>query len=179
MPQPHPDAPAPGTELPPHHRQCFGCGDLHPHGLHLRMTVGEGVSVHGVLEVTEAQQGAPGLAHGGLVAAAFDDVLGAVSWVLRAPAVTGRLETDYVRPVPVGSRLFITARATGVHGRKVYTEGEARLDAPDGPVAARAAGLFVRVPPSHFLEHGRPEDLARAQAEGGRVTFPDALEVGP
>lgn len=179
LPRPHPDAPAPGSVLPPHHRQCFGCGDLHPHGLHLTMTVGEGVSVHGVLEVTESQQGAPGLAHGGLVAAAFDDVLGALSWVLRAPAVTGRLETDYLRPVPIGSRLFIHARATAVHGRKVYAEGEGHLDAPDGPVAARAAGLFVRVPPSHFLEHGRPQDVARVREDPVLGQQLDGFEVGP
>ena len=39
------DAPAPGTVLPPHYAQCFGCGADHPTGLHLSVTVAEGVVI--------------------------------------------------------------------------------------------------------------------------------------
>lgn len=142
----------------PHYRHCFGCGDLHPTGLHLQVTAGEGVRVHARFVVTEHHQGAPGLAHGGLLAAAFDEAMGYVLGLVGSPAVTGRLETDYVRPVPVGSVLAIEAECLGVERRKVYVRGEGRLE--DGEVAVRAAGLFVMVTLDHFTRHARPGDIA-------------------
>lgn len=152
----HPDAPPPGTPLGPHFRDCFGCGDRHPSGLHLAVERGPGVSLTARFTVGEAHQGAPGLAHGGLLAAAFDDALGYVLWILHRPAVTGRLETDFRRPVPVGATLHLHARCTGVLGRKIWSAAEGRLDAPDGPLAVRAAALFIGVPADHFTRHGRP-----------------------
>jgi acyl-coenzyme A thioesterase PaaI-like protein len=157
---PHPDAPAPGTKLAQHYARCFGCGDEQEHGLHLRTTTGADHCVLSQFTVTEAHQGAPGLAHGGLLACAFDEALGAaVGHLLRRPAVTGTLETDFRRPVPVGSTLYITARLDGIAGRKIYTSAEGRLDDPVGPVALRARALFITVDFSHFTTHGRREDM--------------------
>ncbi len=173
-----PEAPAPGEELQSHYRFCFGCGVDHETGLHLRVYAAEGVSIRAEFTVSEHHQGAPGLAHGGLLAAAFDESLGALNWLLRHPAVTGRLETDFRRPVPVGSTLFIAAEVVGVAGRKVYTRAVGRLDAEDGPVAVTAAALFVQVPLQHFVAHGRADDVARARAdaEQGRTR---SFEVNP
>jgi acyl-coenzyme A thioesterase PaaI-like protein len=157
--QRHPDAPAPGTKLGPHYANCFGCGDDVEHGLHLRGVADEGMVIRAQFTVTEAHQGAPGLAHGGLLACAFDEALGATVGVqLRRPAVTGRLETDFLRPVPVGSTLHIAGTLDGIAGRKVYASAQGRLNEPDGPVALRARALFVIVDISHFVEHGRLED---------------------
>lgn len=156
-PEPHPDAPPPGSTLGPHYAECFGCGDEQPSGLHLKVTVGEGVSATAEFTVSDHHQGAPGLAHGGLLTAAFDEALGTVGWLLHKPLVTGRLETDFLRPVPVGTTLYIRARCTGIAGRKVYAEAEGRLEDPEGTIAVRAAGLFIAVSLDHFAEHGRAD----------------------
>lgn len=153
VPQRHPEAPV-GTRLGPHYAQCFGCGPDHPTGLHINAISHDGVNITAEFTVGTVHQGAPGLAHGGVLAAAIDETLGMVVWLLRKPYVTARLETDYVRPVPVGSVLHISARCTGVSGRKAYLEAEMRLESEDGPVVVRGAGLFVEVPFSHFTEHG-------------------------
>ncbi|GAB3480248.1 PaaI family thioesterase [Amycolatopsis cihanbeyliensis] len=159
---PHHNAPAAGSKLGVHYAQCFGCGDEQEAGLHLQSTVGEGRTVHSQFTVTEAHQGAPGLAHGGLLACAFDEALGAtVGNLLRKPAVTGRLETDFRRPVPVGSILYIAATLDGTAGRKIYVSADGRLDAEDGPIAVRARGLFVMVGLEHFTTHGDPEALEK------------------
>lgn len=158
---PHPDAPPPGTKLGMHYEQCFGCGDVDG-GLHMRSTMGERAHVHAQFTVTEAHQGAPGLAHGGLLACAFDEALGStVGNLLRRPAVTGKLETDFLRPVPVGSTLYITAKVDGVAGRKLYASAEGRLDGEDGPVALRARALFVEVTFDHFTTHGHADALEK------------------
>ncbi|MFL6144146.1 MAG: PaaI family thioesterase [Labedaea sp.] len=167
-PERHPDAPEPGTVLGPHYAHCFGCGDEQEQGLHLVTTAGAGHTVLATFAVTQAHQGAPGLAHGGLLACAFDEALGAaIGYLMRRPAVTGSLSTDFLRPVPVGSTLHITSRLDGVAGRKIYASADGRLGQPDGPVAVRARALFVLVDLSHFTRHGRAADLAAAAAELG------------
>ncbi len=159
-PTPHPDAPSPGTELPVHYSHCFGCGDEVESGLRIRSAVGDGHVVVSTFTVTKGHQGAPGLAHGGLLTCAFDEALGtAAGHLLRVPVVTAKLETDFRQPVPVGSTLYITTKLDGVAGRKVYVSAEGRLDASDGPLAVEARALFVTVGVEHFVEHGDVEQL--------------------
>ena len=159
----HPDAPAVGDPILSHYEMCFGCGSAHPAPLGVELTAGQGVSVVGTVLVTENQQGAPGLAHGGVLAAVMDELLGSINWLLMSPSVTARLTTDFVRPVPVGSTLHLSAHAVRVEGRKLTVRGEGRLDAADGPIAVRAEGLFVQVPREHFARHGRAQEVASAQ----------------
>lgn len=164
LPDRHPHAAPPGTELPPHYTHCYGCGDAHPTGLHLRVRVGNGLAVEGEFEVTSSHQGAAGLAHGGLIATAFDETLGYLMWVVGKPAVTGRLEVDYRAPVPVGKTLRLSAEITGAVGRKVYTHAVGRID---DVVVAEARGLFVVVAFEHFTTHGwADQGLPAEVAEG-------------
>jgi acyl-coenzyme A thioesterase PaaI-like protein len=174
LPERHPKSPATGSQLPSHFKHCFGCGDLHPTGLHLIAHVGEGLSITAEFTVTENHQGAPGLAHGGLLSLAFDEALGKLMWLLRAPAVTARLETDFLRPVPIGTTLHISARITGQVGRKVYSEAVGRLNGPDGDIAVRAASLFVIVPMKHFLENAPKEYIDAIKANPELLSFVDA-----
>lgn len=175
----HPDAPAPGELLGAHYDQCFGCGGEQPHGLHIEARAGEGVSVTASFTVRPAHQGAPGLAHGGVLASALDETLGALSWLLRTIAVTGRLETDYVRPVPVDATLHLEAEVTAVAGRKIYSTATGRIGGPDGPVAVRANALFVEVKIDHFVDHGREEEIQAAMGDPDQVRRARAFEVNP
>jgi acyl-coenzyme A thioesterase PaaI-like protein len=173
IPERHPKSPATGSVIPSHFKHCFGCGELHPTGLHLVAHVGEGLDITAQFTVTENHQGAPGLAHGGLLSLAFDEALGKLMWLLRAPAVTARLETDFLRPVPMGSVLYISASITGQVGRKVYSEAIGRLDGPDGEIAVRAASLFVIVPMKHFLENAPAEYIAALREKPELLAFVD------
>jgi acyl-coenzyme A thioesterase PaaI-like protein len=175
----HPDAPAPGELLGAHYDQCFGCGESQPHGLHLAARAGEGVSVTAEFTVQPAHQGAPGLAHGGVLVSALDETLGSLSWLLRVIAVTGRLESDFVRPVPVGTTLHLSARCTAVAGRKIYSSAEGRIGGPDGPVAVRADALFVEVKLDHFTANGRPAEIRAAMDDPDQVKVARAFEVNP
>ncbi len=180
IPSRHPLAPATGTKVPSHYGHCFGCGELHPTGLHLVARVGEGATITAEFTVTENHQGAPGLAHGGLLSLAFDEALGKLMWLLRSPAVTARLETDFIRPVPLGTTLFITAEITGQVNRKVYSAAIGRLGSPDGEIAVRAAALFVIVPMSHFLTKA-PEGFLKEVAKNPELlAFVDPeFEINP
>lgn len=186
MPERSENAPRPGAEIPSHYRWCFGCGVDHPTGLHLVITAGEGLCVDGTFTVGEHHQGAPGLAHGGLLTLAVDEVLGSLNWLLATPAVTGRIECDFRRPVPVGSVLTFHARITAQKGRRVYMAATGRLDHEEGLVALTAAAVFIQVPLEHFLTHGHQEHVQRAmddRALGAPAWRPGedvvAMEVNP
>ncbi|MDH6224535.1 MULTISPECIES: PaaI family thioesterase [Streptomyces] len=175
----HPEAPAPGEPVGSHYANCFGCGPDQPHGLHLAARAGEGVDITAEFTVRPEHQGAPGLAHGGVLATALDEALGALNWILRVISVTGRLETDYLRPVPVGSVLHLSARVTARAGRKIYATAEGRLDGPDGPVAVRADALFIEVKVDHFIENGRQEEIQAVMHDPDVRRQARAFEVNP
>ncbi len=166
---------APGTVIPSHYRLCFGCGSDHDSGLQLRVSAGPGLSVAGTFAVGEFHQGAPGLAHGGVLASAVDEVMGALNWLLMEPAVTARLEVDFVRPVPVGATVELTAAIAGQSGRKVYSIADGRVD---GRPVLHARGLFLQVPLAHFADNGRRDDVARAAQDDTSPRRP-WLEINP
>lgn len=180
VPSRHPKAPAIGSKIPSHFGHCFGCGDLHPTGLHLVAHAGLGANLTAEFTVTENHQGAPGLAHGGLLSLAFDEALGKLMWLIRSPAVTARLETDFLKPVPMGSTLHITAEITGQVNRKVYTAAEGRLDSPDGLLVVRASALFVIVPMDHFMTNAPKEYLEYISKHPELLAFIDPdFEINP
>jgi acyl-coenzyme A thioesterase PaaI-like protein len=131
--------PAPRPEDAFHH--CFGCGPGHPTGLHVRcFKTDEGVA--SPVWIEKQYEGPPGGAHGGIVAAFLDEILGGA--VLRAtgrPAVTGELTVRYRRPVPTEHAILGRGRLVTDHGRYVDVEGEL-LDAGTQEVLASARGRF-------------------------------------
>lgn len=179
VPDRHAMAPVPGDEVTSHYRWCVGCGVDHPAGLHMRIIAGDGMTMSSTLDVGDYHQGAPGLAHGGVIATAMDEAMGVLNRLLMTPAVTVHLEVDYIRPVPVGTTLHIRTEIAGQVGRKLYTAGVARLDSASGPVAVEAAALFLQVPLEHFVDHGSPEHIAAAIRErpGGAEAW--QREVNP
>ena len=139
--------------LPSHYDRCFGCGRDHPTGLHIEMFAADGqLHVQGSFTVTEHHQGAPGLAHGGVISAAVDEGMGYLLWLVQSPAVTAHLEIDYRRPVPVGSRLDLDGRVERIEGRKIYASMHGRVD---GELAVEARALYLKVAVEHFVPHAQ------------------------
>jgi acyl-coenzyme A thioesterase PaaI-like protein len=107
-------------------------------------------TVRGSFLVTEHHQGAPGLAHGGVISAAVDEGMGYLLWLVESPAVTARLEVDFRKPVPVGSRLELRARVEDVEGRKIRASLTGWVD---GEVVVEARALYLKVGVEHFVPH--------------------------
>jgi len=99
-----------------------------------------------------AFEGAPGRAHGGMVAAAFDDVTGFVIGQLQEPAFTGELTVRYLAPVPVEQRLEMRARLDGRERRKLFISADARVD---NVVIATCRAIYITVDPTQFA--GAPD----------------------
>lgn len=140
-----------------HYPFCWGCAfDTGGLGFDWRF---EGATLHAEHVVPEQFQGAPGMAHGGIVAALLDEACGQVARPLVSPAVTSRLEIRYLAPVPVEELLHISAHVVGTADRRVNAEASV-LDG-DGLVLAHAQADVVHVRPEHFLstERGRARGL--------------------
>jgi acyl-coenzyme A thioesterase PaaI-like protein len=112
----------------------------------------EGDDVVGRFVLGSAFEGAPGRAHGGIVAAAFDDVTGFVIGQLREPAFTGELTVRFLKPVPVREPLEIRTRLDGRERRKLFISAEAR--AAD-EIVATCRAIYITVDPSIFA--GSPD----------------------
>src|ERR1043166_6089785 len=81
--------------------KCFGCGPEHPDGLYVRgFRAPDGVLAPVV--VPRRYEGPPGAAHGGIVAAYMDEILGAAVFSgTTQPGVTRELTGPYLRPAPL------------------------------------------------------------------------------
>ena len=124
-------------------RWCFGCGDANPEGLRIQFQV-DGRRVTGEFEARRVHQGYPGLAHGGIAAAAIDEAMGWAMYAAGAWAMTARLEVKYRRPLPLGQPLWVTAEVVRDRGRWLEAGGELRV--AGGPLIAEAKALFMRLP---------------------------------
>ena len=113
-----------------------------------------------------AYEGPPGCVHGGFIAAAFDEVLGAVQSLSGQPGMTGTLVVRYRSPTPLHEPLRFTGTLERVEGRKILTTGT--LHAGDR-LCAEADGTFISV------DFGRMAELRvrRAEQQARRGSDPD------
>jgi acyl-coenzyme A thioesterase PaaI-like protein len=119
---------------------CFGCSRTHPSGLNLRFRR-RGERVLSRYTIAHRFHGAPGVAHGGIVATILDEIsCAAAVFVADRFVVTGELTVRYERPVPVEAPLDVEAEIVGT-GNPRYVEIVARIRRDD-VVLARSSGKF-------------------------------------
>ncbi|KXW75008.1 thioesterase [Mycolicibacterium phlei DSM 43071] len=163
----------PAERLPAHTPTCMGCGPDNPHGLQL-VVYRCGEQVYADATFDERHIGAPGLAHGGAVAAACDDVLGFTLWIAGTPAVTRSLTVEYLLPVPLHQPHRITAHITERNGRALHVR--ATGTGTDGVTRFTASAVFVVVSTEHFAAHG---DLAAFDSLLERFTRSSRAHADP
>lgn len=120
-----------------------------PGGLHLEYRL-EHDPERGPLVVTdwtpgEEHVGFPGVAHGGLIAAVMDDIMGRNAVLRRRWVVTARMEVRYRSAAPLGEPLRFESWAT--RHRRTSMHAEARALLSDGTVVAEASGAFLPLTP--------------------------------
>lgn len=136
----------------------------------------QGNRVVGDVTLDHRHEGSPGFAHGGVVAAALDDLLGGVLVLLEQPAVTANLSVDYRAPVLLEQPLELEGWSESRTGRKLMLRGEMRQG---GALVAEATALFLAVDLEHFLKSGAPIPvewqswLGQRQAATGPGGFPE------
>jgi len=116
-------------------------GRLNPIAPPLQISI-DGDTIVGRVTLGRAFEGAPGCAHGAVIAGAFDQVLALVNVHVGHPAMTGTLTIKYRRPTPLYKELRFVARTDRVEGRKVLAS--ATLHVGD-TLVAESEGLFILV----------------------------------
>ncbi len=106
-----------------------------------------------------AHEGAPGIVHGGLLAAAIDELLGMATTFSGEAGMTGRLSVRYHHPTPILEELVMTARLDRVEGRRLFMTSE--VHAGDLRTAS-AEAVFVIVGGEKFADL----DALRLEREG-------------
>jgi acyl-coenzyme A thioesterase PaaI-like protein len=136
---------APQTEGPDleHFPDCVVSGPANPMGVAVSLHR-DGDDAVARTSLGAAFEGAPGRAHGGIVAAIFDDTMGLVLKIVSTPAYTGELTIRYLAPTPVGEELEFRARLARREGRKLHMEAEAYRVA-DGTTLATAKAVFIAI----------------------------------
>lgn len=142
----------------PNSDQCFVCGINSPVGLGLVFEDDGESIVQSRFQIPSSLQGYPGIAHGGVVAAALDEAMGRVA-LIKSPSrftMTVRLELKYKAPVPVEAPVSVIAEVVKLRGRVVEARGELRL--ADGTLAVEAEATLVDMP-GEMLTDARFEAL--------------------
>lgn len=114
-------------------------GSANPVAAPLKLWTDNGRAV-GSVTFGRSFEGAPGVVHGGFVAAIFDEVLGFAQGFSGRPGMTGTLTITYRAPTPLLTELRIEGSFDGTEGRKIHTSG--KLYAGD-TLLAEARGLFI------------------------------------
>jgi acyl-coenzyme A thioesterase PaaI-like protein len=122
--------------------RCFACGGKNPIGLKMQFTA-QGEEYLCDFLVGENYQGFDGIAHGGIIATALDEIMARLLTALGYNALTAKLEVRYLKPIPVGECLSLRAKLLRHKGRLLETTACACL--ADGTIAAeaKAASLCV------------------------------------
>lgn len=137
--------PPDGAEMS-HFAECVVSGSANPMGVAIKVRrEGEEAVAH--LNLGAAFEGAPQRAHGGIVAAVFDDVMGYVLVLQRVPAFTGRLTVSYRSPVPVALDVTVRARLRDRQGRKLLMTAEMHHG---DDLLCEAEALFIAIPPERL-----------------------------
>ena len=102
----------------------------------------DGDRVAGTVTLGSPYEGAPGLVHGAIVMALYDEVLALANMVNDAPGATGRLVVHFRKPTPLHTPLRFEGWTDRVEERKVHAVGRCLAD---GVLVTEAEGLFIGI----------------------------------
>lgn len=141
---------APGDGDPrSHFPDCVVSGSANPMGVAISVRCEQGEAVAEAV-LGASFEGEPGRAHGGVVAAIFDDVMGYQLSIVKVPAFAARLTVTYRAPTPIGVPLVFRARVDQQLGGKLYMSAVAHTRGGHD-VIAEAEATFIVAPIGQFM----------------------------
>lgn len=124
-------------------KSCLVCGENNKRGFRLKLRVANGEVL---LDYTVGNDdlGWKTALHGGVTMTLLDEAMTWAAIVESGHAcVSAEITVRMKTPIPVGSKIHISARVSSNQRRILFTEGEARF--PDGTVAATASGKYMQM----------------------------------
>ena len=109
----------------------------------------DGSALRGIAVLNQQHEGGPDVAHGGVVAALLDEIMGHVPWSRGHFSVTKTLSVAFKRPVPLHRQLGLEAHVHSVEDGRWSIRGEISL-LETGVVLAEGEGLWVERSIAHY-----------------------------
>ena len=106
-------------------------------------------------------KGPPGHAHGGSMAAVFDETMGTCAWYNGYPVLAAGLEVSFRAPLPLETATCCEAWVEEVTGRKVRIAAMLFEASDPACVFGTARGLFVSLPIESFARPAKGGELRR------------------
>jgi acyl-coenzyme A thioesterase PaaI-like protein len=100
----------------------------------------DGRYAHGEVTLTATHEGAPGTAHGGIVAALCDEMLGLAQPLAGVAGYTGTLTVRFRAPTPTYVPLILRAWVDRIDGRKIFMAGTI---CAEETLCAQAEGIYI------------------------------------
>jgi len=135
-----------GNEFSPFAESPYS-GELNPVSPMSAIYRREGDTIVGDVVIGPAYTGAPGRAHGGMVAAVFDDIMGGVQRITSHVGYTRELTVTYRAPFPIDEVVTFVASETSCDDRLFVVEATAIAG---NILVAEATATFTRVDPTRF-----------------------------
>jgi acyl-coenzyme A thioesterase PaaI-like protein len=104
------------------------------------MKVGDRAVGH--VNLGSVYQGAPGLVHGAVISALYDEVLALANLIHGKPGPTARLTIHFRAPTPLNQDLRFEAHSTPGEGRRIVSRGTCHAG---GTLLTEAEGLFIQI----------------------------------
>lgn len=154
-----------------HHERCFACGQDNEFQLNIQSNFDPVTrEVRFPYRVGSACEGAPGHAHGGLLATIVDEAQGVLCHHLGYFVMTDNIYINYKQAVPLRAALEVRAWVTMVRRKRLYTR--ATICSPSGSVYLESKARWYLIPErvilSKFAGYGKP---------GGLQSMIDTLRV--
>jgi len=127
---------------------CLVCGLENKFGLKAFFYELENNEVVAIFKPIEEYQIYPGIMHGGIAAAIFDETIGR-AMLLKYEIIwgyTAELNIRYLKPVPINVKEEIKVTGRITREEKNIFEGTGEIILKDGEIAARAYGKYIKVP---------------------------------
>jgi len=160
---------------------CFACGTLNAHGLHLELHAADD-RCWTEITLDRRFEGWEGIAHGGIVSTLLDEVM---AWALVDHdlwGVTARMSVDFKRPVPIGRPVRAEGRVVAVRRRLVDAAGVV-IDRETGEILAEGEATYVGAPEARKQElkdryRFRLDPETGAAGARDRAGVPELVDAG-
>lgn len=124
---------------------CFACGMKNPEGLRIEWKV-EGDRTTAEYAPEKKFQGWKDIAHGGLLATLLDEAMTRLAWIARGGALTAEMTVRYLKPAPIGKKIYIRGEITGENRKIVEMRAVLSSDPEGREVIARSEGKALKLP---------------------------------
>ncbi|MBN1149754.1 PaaI family thioesterase [candidate division WOR-3 bacterium] len=126
--------------IPDSHKHCMLCGEENPSSMRLRFHGKAEGSVWADFDCGKKFQGYEGYLHGGIICSLLDCAMAHCLFSLNISAFTAELNVRFLKPVPVGSKIFIKATLKNQFHNVYFLNSSISLG---DDVFARAEGKFM------------------------------------